>query len=369
MEAVPELNYQVERDPEPEKVGKVDLNIAFVRPINMDPILTRSSFSCSLLAKEFIEDEDYPYKQQLHYFLTESGVDRRDAIVLILKLIRLAREVTLSVIYCPRYALLMWLTLDVVLVPLSEESYLEEMRKPYLDDYRIDEKIQASVHDYVESCIDDSQIEEVIQAPLDEHEEESFLDDFQNKEMIQEESYIDDSQIEEVIQAPFDEYEEESLLDEFQTEEMIQASRDEYEESFFYDSQIEEVIPASLVEYKFRPASKLKVKSLERSFIKKKKKKSLRRRTYKNKRETISIADQCKIYKRKRKTSSNYDKCTICLENYDSKREVVTLPCGHIFDNQCIVEWLGIGHVCPLCRFKFPCEADEIPQTQMPKVF
>lgn len=307
MEAVPEYNYQIEHNPEPEKIGQVDLSLTFVRPDNMEPILTRSTFSCSLLAQEFIEDENYPHKQQLHYFLTESGVGRRDAVTLILKLVILARKVTSSVVYSPRCALLLWLTLDVV--PLGEESYrLEEVRRPYIDDYRTEEKIKVSVDDYVLSYIDDSQ-------------------------------------------APPDEYEE-SILDDYQVEDMIQASRDEYE-----DSQIEEVIPASLSEYKFRPASKLRVKSLSR-------------RTYKKKRKTITIiADQCTIYKSKLETSSINDKCTICLENFDSEREVVFLPCGHEFDDKCIEEWLGIGHVCPLCRFEFPCEADEIPQTPITEVF
>ncbi|KAG7592222.1 Zinc finger RING-type [Arabidopsis thaliana x Arabidopsis arenosa] len=76
---------------------------------------------------------------------------------------------------------------------------------------------------------------------------------------------------------------------------------------------------------RFRPASKLAVRSLTR-----------------------------KIYY---KTSSiGGDKCTICLEEFKDGARVVTLPCGHEFHDKCIVDWFATSHFCPLCRFQFPCE-------------
>ncbi|XP_010497343.1 PREDICTED: E3 ubiquitin-protein ligase RNF181-like [Camelina sativa] len=56
------------------------------------------------------------------------------------------------------------------------------------------------------------------------------------------------------------------------------------------------------------------------------------------------------------KTSSIGDKCTICLEELKDGAKVVTLPCGHEFDDKCIVEWFGTSHFCPLCGFELPCE-------------
>lgn len=65
-----------------------------------------------------------------------------------------------------------------------------------------------------------------------------------------------------------------------------------------------------------------------------------------------------KIYKnnKKKKTSNSDDSmCTICLEGLEKGEIVVTLPCGHEFDDGCIVKWFLKDHVCPLCRFELPC--------------
>ncbi|KAG2303242.1 hypothetical protein Bca52824_031893 [Brassica carinata] len=85
----------------------------------------------------------------------------------------------------------------------------------------------------------------------------------------------------------------------------------------------------------FRPASKLAVKSLAR-------------KTY-NK----------KIEKEKKKMIS-FEECRICLKEFSNGGMVVTLPCGHEFDDECIVKWFETSHVCPLCRLELPCQEDEI---------
>lgn len=114
MEATPEFNYQIDVNPERKKIGTIQVYSSFVRPANMQPTLTRSNFSCSLPANEFTDDEDSPHKQRLYYFLKDSGVDAEDAYTLIIKLTQLACKVTSnSFEYCSRYALLLWLTLDV----------------------------------------------------------------------------------------------------------------------------------------------------------------------------------------------------------------------------------------------------------------
>ncbi|CAH2070021.1 unnamed protein product [Thlaspi arvense] len=105
------------------------------------------------------------------------------------------------------------------------------------------------------------------------------------------------------------------------------------------DSQFEEAIRASLDDYDrnmgFRPASKFGVGSLSR-------------RRYKRKPKTSLVSN----YKTKGKTSSITKHCTICLNEFKNGRKVVTLPCGHEFDNKCIVKWFKVSHVCPLCRFE-----------------
>ncbi|CAH8253136.1 unnamed protein product [Arabidopsis lyrata] len=64
-----------------------------------------------------------------------------------------------------------------------------------------------------------------------------------------------------------------------------------------------------------------------------------------------------KIYKNNKKKTSKFDAsmCTICLDGFEKGEIVVTLPCGHEFDDGCIVKWFLKDHVCPLYRFELPC--------------
>ncbi|KAJ6698264.1 E3 UBIQUITIN-PROTEIN LIGASE PRAJA [Salix purpurea] len=50
--------------------------------------------------------------------------------------------------------------------------------------------------------------------------------------------------------------------------------------------------------------------------------------------------------------------CTICLETMAIVSPVTCMPCSHRhkFHSSCIVLWLEISHVCPLCRFELPTE-------------
>ena len=96
--------------------------------------------------------------------------------------------------------------------------------------------------------------------------------------------------------------------------------------------QINDVIQASFNEannnIQFRPASKVVVGSLSR-----------------------------KVYDTEDKVlSSDSTRCVICLEEFKNRERLVILPCGHGFDERCIVYWFETSHVCPLCRFELPCE-------------
>ncbi|CAN8301979.1 unnamed protein product [Cochlearia groenlandica] len=115
---------------------------------------------------------------------------------------------------------------------------------------------------------------------------------------------------------------QESLLDHYQLEEATHASIDEFEKNI-----------------RFRPASKREVMSLD-----------------------------CRVYNRKPKTSCIDENCSICLEKFETGKKVVTIPCGHEFDHKCIVDWLKVGHACPLCRFKLSCE-DDNHNSQLTMVF
>ncbi|XP_010462777.1 PREDICTED: E3 ubiquitin-protein ligase RING1-like [Camelina sativa] len=93
--------------------------------------------------------------------------------------------------------------------------------------------------------------------------------------------------------------------------------------------QIEEAVRVSFHEtnnFPLRPASKLMVKSLTR-----------------------------KIYEKVNSTGETT--CAICLKEFiNGESRVVNLPCGHDFDDECLLTWFKTNHTCPLCCFKLPCE-------------
>lgn len=45
------------------------------------------------------------------------------------------------------------------------------------------------------------------------------------------------------------------------------------------------------------------------------------------------------------------EECSICK---DSFKNPISLPCDHIFCDECISEWFEKENTCPLCRSKNP---------------
>ncbi|XP_027343057.1 uncharacterized protein LOC113855623 [Abrus precatorius] len=48
--------------------------------------------------------------------------------------------------------------------------------------------------------------------------------------------------------------------------------------------------------------------------------------------------------------------CAICFEDF---LDGVRMPCLHMFHKTCIVDWLQVGHSCPVCRFKMATDENK----------
>jgi len=42
--------------------------------------------------------------------------------------------------------------------------------------------------------------------------------------------------------------------------------------------------------------------------------------------------------------------CALCLEDYSQGEEVLKLPCGHLFHENCVGPWFAKSLLCPLCQ-------------------
>ncbi|XP_022737343.1 E3 ubiquitin-protein ligase RING1-like [Durio zibethinus] len=52
----------------------------------------------------------------------------------------------------------------------------------------------------------------------------------------------------------------------------------------------------------------------------------------------------------------NNSECAICLEKIKGEELAKSMPCGHVYHGDCIVEWLETSHLCPLCRYAMPID-------------
>ncbi|XP_022716202.1 E3 ubiquitin ligase BIG BROTHER-related-like [Durio zibethinus] len=54
------------------------------------------------------------------------------------------------------------------------------------------------------------------------------------------------------------------------------------------------------------------------------------------------------------------EQCVICFEelSLQAKDDLTSMPCSHLFHENCIVKWLNTSHLCPLCHFPMPTNAN-----------
>ncbi|XP_038883574.1 E3 ubiquitin-protein ligase RNF181-like [Benincasa hispida] len=62
---------------------------------------------------------------------------------------------------------------------------------------------------------------------------------------------------------------------------------------------------------------------------------------------------------RELKSQEELGDCCICLEELScEKREVIRIPCGHVYHESCVFKWLRKNNSCPLCRKPLPLNDD-----------
>nr|XP_033803470.1 RING finger protein 122 [Geotrypetes seraphini] len=54
-----------------------------------------------------------------------------------------------------------------------------------------------------------------------------------------------------------------------------------------------------------------------------------------------------------RKLNLHGQTCAVCLEDFKMKDELGVLPCQHAFHRKCLVKWLEVRCVCPMCNKHF----------------
>mmetsp|Transcript_29866 Transcript_29866/g.75168 ORF Transcript_29866/g.75168 Transcript_29866/m.75168 type:complete len:375 (-) Transcript_29866:450-1574(-) len=51
--------------------------------------------------------------------------------------------------------------------------------------------------------------------------------------------------------------------------------------------------------------------------------------------------------------------CTICLADLETGEPALRIPCGHLFHEECVNDWLKKSNECPVCRFELPTDDAE----------
>ncbi|XP_062204210.1 uncharacterized protein LOC133906353 [Phragmites australis] len=51
--------------------------------------------------------------------------------------------------------------------------------------------------------------------------------------------------------------------------------------------------------------------------------------------------------------------CAVCLQDFDAEDKLRAMPCSHAFHQDCILGWLRVKRVCPLCRHALPTQQQD----------
>lgn len=57
--------------------------------------------------------------------------------------------------------------------------------------------------------------------------------------------------------------------------------------------------------------------------------------------------------------SNESPECSICLDELTIGQPAIRIPCGHLYHEDCVKEWLEKSNECPVCRFELPTDDAE----------
>lgn len=57
--------------------------------------------------------------------------------------------------------------------------------------------------------------------------------------------------------------------------------------------------------------------------------------------------------------SSETKQCPICLKEFETDSKAKSMPCHHVFHQECILPWLEKTNSCPLCRYELPTDDED----------
>lgn len=53
------------------------------------------------------------------------------------------------------------------------------------------------------------------------------------------------------------------------------------------------------------------------------------------------------------------NECHICLDDLAAGEPALRIPCGHLYHEECVKDWLKKSNECPVCRFELPTDDTE----------
>ena len=80
--------------------------------------------------------------------------------------------------------------------------------------------------------------------------------------------------------------------------------------------------------------------------------------------DIVQLRERCEVIVDDDKLEFEGQECCICLAGYENGDKAIKFnKCIHFFHSDCLVQWLKMNAVCPMCKSDKKCELEE-PQPE-----